>query len=99
MGSVSAAITTNSLMPRFSVLVAAGNDATGRRSISLTAASRRRESRPPAPGLPSLTLVSTLLQLLVVGRLLDNVQDGVGQLCVRQRVRLRVHSLGHGGEG
>ena len=41
----------------------------------------------------SLTLVSALLELLVVGRLLDEVQDGDRQVWPRERVRLGVHSV------
>lgn len=41
----------------------------------------------------SLTLVSALLELLVVGCLLDEVQDGDGQVRPREGVRLGVHSV------
>lgn len=41
----------------------------------------------------SLTFVSALLELLVVGCLLDEVQDGDGQVRPRERVRLGVHSV------
>eukprot|EP00959_Pyramimonas_sp_CCMP1952_P000106 1907-Pyramimonas_sp.AAC.1 len=40
------------------------------------------------------SLVSALLQLLVVGGLLDDIQDGVRQLGVRQGVRFGVDRLG-----
>ena len=36
------------------------------------------------------TLVSALLELLVVGRLLNDIQDGDRELRVRERERLRV---------
>lgn len=39
----------------------------------------------------SLTLIGSLPQLFVVGRLLHQVQDGFGQGSVGQRVGLRVH--------
>lgn len=78
MGSVSAAITTNSEMPLLSVLVAAG---------------KAWQDVSPRPGLHSmvrhavlhgLTLIGALAQLLVVGSLLHNVDDGVRELQTAQ---------------
>lgn len=47
----------------------------------------------------TLTLVGALLELLVVGRLQHDVQHLVGELGVRERVRLRVDFSGFGLEG
>lgn len=88
IGSVSAAMTMNSEMPRLRVLVAAG------RNDKLIRAASAMVQQDELWRL--LTLVGALLELLVVCSLLHNVQNGVGQLCVRQGVRLRVHSLAHG---
>ena len=70
MGSVSAAITTNSEMPRFSVLVAAQTE--------LDSADGGLDK--PRAETAALTLVCPFTQLLVVCRLLNNVQNGVGKL-------------------
>ena len=78
MGSVSAAITTNSEMPLLSVLVAAGeawrdvSPGPGQHSTDLQAV------------LQGLTLIGSLAQLLVVGSLLHNVNDGVRELQAAQ---------------
>lgn len=42
-----------------------------------------------------LTLVGSFLQLFIVGSLLDDVENRVGQLGIGQWVGLRVHSLTH----
>ena len=47
----------------------------------------------------ALTLVGALLELLVVGRLQHDVQHLVGELGVRERVRLGVDFSGFGLEG
>ena len=39
------------------------------------------------------TFVGALLQLLVVGSLLYDIQNSVGQLGVREGIRLRIHGL------
>ena len=78
MGSVSAAITTNSEMPLLSVLVAAGgarqgvNPRGGLHSTVLQAV------------LQGLTLIGSLAQLLVIGSLLHNVDDGICELQAAQ---------------
>ena len=87
MGSVSAAMTTTSLMPRLRVLVAARGGRAWcmqcRRELERLAA--RCQTFGGAVGracsaAEGRTFVGALLQLLVVGRLLDDVHDGVGEL-------------------
>ena len=71
-------------MPRLSVLVAAQ---AGQRRVS--DAWRIQMCGERFGGVP-LTLVGALLELLVVGRLLDNVEDGDRELSVGERKRLGV---------
>ncbi len=73
IGSVSAAMTTNSDIPRFSVFVAAPQEP--HFSVLL-----QHEHLAAQQCLHKLTLVSALAQLLVVCSLLHNVQDGVCEL-------------------
>ena len=81
----------NSAMPRFSVLVACGWGKTKAGRCARNAEidkSRTRNRSGPAH------LVGALAQLLVVGGLRDQVQDGNGQRRVGQRVRLGVRLRG-----
>ena len=81
MGSVSAAMTTNSDTPRFSVFVAAVR--APRRSAWAEKHKQGpllKAKRSTGNDCKSFTLVGTLLQLLVVSCLLDDVEDGVRQL-------------------
>lgn len=41
----------------------------------------------------ALTLVGALFELLVIGCLLNEVEDGDGEVGPRERVSLRVHSV------
>ena len=76
----SAASTTNSEMPLFSVLVAASE-----LSNQCQAFDTRRVGRSCLPRLPEpLTLISTLAKLFVVGCLLDNVQYCCSKLHARK---------------
>ncbi len=76
MGSASAAITTNSQMPLLRVLVAAG---TGEWRVSDMPGDLIARSAV-ASNPYAFTFVGTPLELLIVGGLLDDVQDGVGEL-------------------
>lgn len=78
MGSVSAAMTTNSEIPRLSVLVAAKQTSAQHKCCckSLWVAQT-------AVLEPQSTLIGALPQLLVICRLLHYVQDGVRQLVAR----------------
>ena len=95
-GSASAAMMMNSAMPRFSVLVACGWGKTKAcrcaRNAEIDMSRTRNRSRPAH-------LVGALAQLLVVGGLRDQVQDGNGQRRVGQRVRLGVRLRGSTARG
>lgn len=73
MGSVSAAMTTNSEIPRFSVLVATQSVVCFRKGFYETEAKLKRHYK-------RLTFISAFAQLLVVGSLLHDVEDSVCQL-------------------
>lgn len=72
MGSVSAAITTNSEIPLFRVLVAASTAIRVQPPVRNSSDNMSIQLRP--------TFIGPLSKLLVVGRLLDDVHNGVRQL-------------------
>lgn len=92
-GSVSAAITTNSDIPLFKVLVAAQNNTTYQLLL------RHRQSKPTRlidiqpKKKKSGTFVGALLQLLVISGLLDEIEDSDGQLRIGERVCFRINSF------
>lgn len=86
-GSVSAAITTNSEMPLLSVFVAEQNQ----NQPKIIQKNRKKRN---LDGDSDQTFISTLLELLIVCCLLDEIHDRVRQVSISQRVRLWIHNLG-----
>lgn len=88
---------TNSEMPRLRVLVAAHmntpliNAPAAACSATVTGYGPCYDISEYASANQELTFIGALLQLFVIGSLLNDVQNGVCELRVRQRVRLRKH--------
>ncbi len=84
MGSVSAAMTTNSDTPRFSVFVAASTRGMAWHGVQGQPAGSEPAAHMHAE-LRAGTFVGAFLQLFVVGSLLNDVEDGVRELRTRRR--------------